>query len=105
MNCLPVTTEKGTDTNDVEGDSKEEAEKLEVAEQNKGDEQKPAEAPDGSAAGSAAPSKLSIRSSANDTVTADATEVGSPKEDAKGSRVSVRSIAREQSRGCINFLY
>ena len=102
----PMTTEKGTDTRDVEGHSKEEAlgedgDKLEV-EQNEASEQQPAEEPDGSAEGSAvpskAPSKLSVRSAA--TKDAAAAEEGAA-DDAKGSRLSVRSISIH-TRSCLD---
>ena len=89
-----VTTEKGTGTSDVEGHSKED----EGGDSGEGgeSEEQTGEEPDQSAAAavpSKAPSKSSLRTSAKDTVSAGAAEVEPPKEDAKGSRMSVRSIS------------
>ena len=116
-----MTTERGTDTRDVvEGQSKEEetggdGDKLKLEEN---EEQQTGKGPDdgsvaaaGSAVPSKAPSKASVRSSsaaAKDTsAEAGAAEVGSPKEDAKGSQSSVRSIsiyARASSTASLHFL-
>ena len=91
-----VTTEKGTGTSDIEGHPKEEGGGDDDNGEGGESEWQTGEEPDQSAAAavpSKTPSKSSLRSSAKDTVSAGAAEVEPPKEEAKGSRTSVRSIS------------